>query len=399
MPHEIVPAVPSHATVDEMAAALSTKGTPEAQGMYPTDGTADIVELERRIGVLEDMEQRQVVAYHAGMRAVIDAVEVSLYLASQRGQQPKIAKPEQSYSQTDVFVTKYLTKRGVQICCYDSGDPEDVEYVLEEDKPQVFLSETVSNGPNMPVLDHEHLLGTVRATDDGHRPIVILDNTLPLSSGLPVGELLTEEDEVIVVNSGMKMISMNSEMLGFSYSKNEALLQELRDYRVTARTIPSVMAARHILEMLPGLDTPEAQQAGKQAFDERNRRIFSNSKKVAEIAFRAEQDGAGFQVKHPNVGDHPSREYVEGYFNNGIVPAPIFYLHCQQEGLRHIELARRLFDWSPEVREHAKLRQSFGFDDVSVLFSAEAPVFRIAPGPETQVEAFGEALYKAALAK
>lgn len=399
MSHEtITDAVPSYGSVEAMAEVLTTKGTHDAYGMYPTDGTASVIELEKRLGVLEGMSQREVVAYHAGMSAVEDAIDTALHLASQRGQHPKIAKPEQSYSQTDVYITKYLTRRGVRVCCYDSGDPEDVAYVLEEDKPQVFLSETVSNGPRMPVLDHEHLLRTVRNIDEKQRPVVILDNTLPLSTGLPIGQELSDEDRVVIVNSGMKMISLNSEMLGYSYSRNEELLKELREYRITRRTIPSVTATEQLLSVVPEVDTYAAQEAAKGAFDQRNARIFANSKRLAEIIFQAEQDGAPFQVVHPNIGEHPNRAYVEQYFEDGVAPAPVLYLHSHPDKISHIELAKKLFDKNDAVKQGVELRQSFGFDEASFLFSLDAPVIRIAAGANTDVDALGSALYEAATA-
>lgn len=391
-------AVPSHESAEALDRVLKTKAEPTAHGMYPSDGTEEVVEIEWRVAALEGVEQSQTIAYQSGMVAVGSAIRTALkYSKQERPNEPlSIAAPYESYSKTHKIFQDYKSL-GVKLKWFDSGDKDDVEDVLASN-PSVLFSETVSNGPRVPVLNHKHLLAAIRERDESSCPVVVLDNTLPTSTGLSLAQEIRSDDKVIVAGSAFKAMTKNVEPLGDAYSRNEELLKALREDRIIYSGMPTPASSLATLETLLSVNGLEDYEESKSLFDERNQRIFEASSRLAHILFQAELDGAPFNVWHPGVGNHPNKQYVEETFIDGIAPSPVFYLGVADEPDRAKQVLEGLTD-SDEVRTQAKIQQSFAFDHTALLHSVGTitPYVRVAAGAETDVNSLGEALYNTAI--
>ena len=124
------------------------------------------------------------------MAAVTGAVDTALHHANPSKGLPVLACSLETYSQTRRYFAHFLADKRARIVYFDSSDTHDVERVIEDRQPDVIVSETIGNYLNVPVLNTSHLLENVRRA--AKRPVVVLDNTLPLSTALPLGERLAQ---------------------------------------------------------------------------------------------------------------------------------------------------------------------------------------------------------------
>lgn len=244
-------------------------------------------EVEDQIAVLAGVEARQALAYNSGMAATVGAIDVALYESGVEA--PVVAFATELYTQSQRYIAKYLRQRGVKAYPFDSGDPAAVERTLQLRQPNVVVSETVSNYLNVPVLD----------------------NTLPLSTGLPIGEQIDEVDKVIVVESGTKSYSFNEELLGVVYTKHPGLLNALRRHRRVTGAVVGTASLERILALLP---------ESRETFDERNRQLFQNTGALAIALYTAierqkeENNREGIEqdlditISHPALPSHDNHE-------------------------------------------------------------------------------------------
>jgi cystathionine beta-lyase/cystathionine gamma-synthase len=244
-------------------------------------------------------------------------------------------------------------------------------------QPDVVIAETVGNSPKVPVLDVEHLLAVSSNLESD--PVVILDNTLPLSTGLPLGEQIDADDKVVVVESGTKAYTANTEMSGLLYSKNQDILEEARALRRSSGNLPGVASVNRIKELLPD---------SLKEFDDRNEQLYLNAASLAMYLSIAEYQGAPFTVRHPGLHNHRDHVYASYFLPKGA--SPVLFLEVDLDH-GQFDVTKEL--WSHEgVREHAELGQSFGFDTARILPDMQRPAIRIASGAKTNVHELGKAL-------
>ncbi len=354
--------VPCFDSVADLQGALSTKGGLCVTDLYPRDGTKKLGDLEARFAKLARVNPEDLVVCSSGMSAVVNTLEAVV------SEGDTVACAWQTYTQTGVYIAEQLTSRGIKVVYFDSGSPNDIDRVVTANKPNVIFSETVSNGPDTPVLDTKRLLRT--CDEQEINPYIILDNTLSLSTGYNLAPILAENPRVIGVESATKSYAFNSELAGIVYSKDEDFIAKLRQHRVTKGFGPNLSAIDRLIETLPR-DT--------ETFDRRNTRVFKASGALACSVAQALDDPAEFIVSHPLVPAHPNYEFAERELIDG--SSPIFYIQCTGE-TDQFELAKKL--WSnPEIREHCELGQSFGFDTTRILPNLTYPIVRIAAGAKT----------------
>lgn len=371
--------VPCFESVPALQDGLASKRAFEAVDLYPRDGSVKLCELEERVGRLAGVHGSETVLFASGMTAVTNTIEVGLSQKTEAQKQPTIAFGAQVYSQTRSY-QDYLRERGVKIREFDSGSRSSVAKMLENHQPDVVFSETVANGPDMPVLDIDHLKEQLKYQENP--PLLILDNTLPLSTGLPLSEELEKEDDVVVVESGTKSYTFNNELLGIAYSKNQELVDALRKYRRTVGTMPG----KGNMEAIGGL-LPES----KDAFDDRNLRLLKNAGALAVRLHNETNGQADFIVTHPAIDWHDNHELALHQHPKG--SAPLLFLQCTGEA-DQFDLANRI--WSnDDVRKCANLGQSFGFDEARILPDEIGRTVRISSGAYTDVERLGDALVEA----
>ena len=371
--------VPSFESIDDLIRGINNRDNYSEQSLYPRDGNVSLGEAEAAASKFARVESDELLLYTSGMAAVTSALELSLEEKISDG--AVLACPPSLYSQTSEYIQKNLRNRGVEVRCFNPQDKDNIEHNLGYAQPEVIFAETVGNTPNIPVLDVEHLFAVCKQLEK--EPIVILDNTLPLSTGLPLGEQLSPEDKVIVVESGTKAYTANNELSGFLYSKNQELLCAARALRRSTGNLPGVASVNLINELLP--DSVEE-------FDERNERLYKKAAELALYLSVAQYEGAPFEVVHPGVHTHRDHVYASHFLPRGA--SPVLFLKAGLE-IGQFDLAKAL--WSNEkVRGNADLGQSFGFDRARILPDLHNPSVRIASGADTDVHELGTALIEAA---
>lgn len=385
------PTPATYATEPQLTESLLRKGTNEpGDGLYPRDGVVPVEVIEAQIAEVTLGTQQHNVIMSSGMSAAREAV---LFAADLKGPNPKIAYADELYNQSFAFFTK-LDNIGVDTVAFDSGGWSGVERVLNEQGADVIFAETVANGPNLSVLDIHRLLEAVRAMENP--PIIILDNTLPLSTGIDFSELLQPDDPVLVIESGTKNLMNNSELLGLVYGPNLELIEKFRKHKAHSGAVNSVSASGAISDKLD-LTIP--------GFHERNARIFSSTGKIAvALADAAEELGGSrdFLISHPVMPSHPEHEYAKRITPAGLgFISPVVFLESAGDAKG---LIRRLSE-HPALREmidegEIGLGQSFGLPKARLLYELKAPIVRFSGGFEIADEdALAAAIKEAAADK
>ena len=380
-------AVRSFEDIDALSVGLDAKAAFEPVDLYPRDGSETLGEVEAAIAHLARTATGTALAFGSGMSATTAAIEMGLSLG--KSDEKSIAHARDLYSQTQRYTQQWLQGKRVAAKGFDSNYPSSLERAFKNNS--VILTETIGNYLNVPVLDIERLLELQRQFPDR---TTIIDHTFPLSTGLPIAEHLTEEDRIIVVESGTKAYTFNEETLGVAYTKHPELLDGMRRWRRTVGSLLGVRSLQLVGQILP---------TSRDAFDKRNMSIFSNTLEIAQKMQEALDaaresieptndplDLHGTSINHPGLDTHDDHAQYSMTFTKGGVPA--FYIYSQKTDQK--ELARRL--WShPDVRAHVDLGQSFGFDRARMVFDENAKTVRIAGGAKTDAEALGKALGEA----
>lgn len=381
-------AVPSFKDVTALREALEAKARFEPIDLYPRDGSELLGEFEATLAYLARTATGTALAYGSGMAAVTSAVEVGLKMSGK--EKPTLAQGEELYSQTQRFTKFWLedTKRA-KVMRFKSNDLAKLEqYFAVAD---VILIETIGNYLSVPVTDMENLL---RLSKENPHVTVVIDNTFPLSTGMPLGEQITPEHRIIVAESGTKGDIFNEDTLGVAYSKDPELLEWLRKHR---RTLGSLLGVRSLQGASDVIATTI------EGFDERNKRVFANTLILAEAMQEALKQGQAdlnpendpldlyhTSINHPGLDIHDDHERFTQQFPDGGVPA--FYVYS--ELYDQYKLAERLWE-HPGVREQCDLGQSFGFNMTRIVADENVRAVRIAGGADINAEALGKALGEA----
>ncbi len=365
--------VPDFASVAELRDGLYSKAQFANVDLYPRDGSLLLGGVETRIAHMAGVSEEVLLSYNSGMSAVTEAIDVALHCTE--SEEPVLACASDTYSQTKRYIEQWVRGKRAQVLYFDSGDPEDVSRVLSEHKPDVVVAESVANYLNTPVLDVAALLEQARQSDE--QPTLVIDNTLPLSTGLPIGEMIGEDDRAIVVESGTKSYTRNSAMLGIGFTKNAQLFDWLRRSRRTRGSVPGPEHLEKISELLP---------ESLWDFDQRNRALFVNTGRVAVNLDESLPEGGPIVVSHPELPSHQNHDFYKGHYPNGGAPVMYVFSHAHNQ----YGLAEQL--WSHDgVREQARLGQSFGFDHARIVADEHVRGVRIAGGAQIDAEAFGKA--------
>lgn len=357
---ESIRGVPSFSSVEEARLVLCKKANFEPAEIYPRDGTIELSKLENRISELIGVDSNEALTFNSGMSAIVESIESSNPTSG-----TILAHSFQLYTQSKNYIDS-LRRRGVQTIGFDAGDSFAIKTIVEKNKPDIIFSETVANFPDMAVLDLDSLF-SLKGKD--YNPLIILDNTLPSPSSLPISEILndTKDRKVLIVESGTKFYSLNKELLGIIYGRNKELLNALMTRRRMTGSLPGMSSVRTISEVVPN---------SKSEFDERNRTINKNTHKLAK-AFEKVQ-GKDFLVFYPNLKNHPNFNYANAKFPQG--SSPVLFLETIGN-LDQYDLAKKI--WSnPLIRNYCELGQSFGFDKTRIWPDTNFPIVRIAGGTE-----------------
>ncbi len=359
--------VPHFTTITDLQGALEAKNAYEPVDLYPRDGTSLLGSTEAKVADLVGVNGDELILCNSGMAAIVTIIETF------RRQDTVIAVAEQTYSQTTAYLQR-LAMQGVTVTRFDSDSPEHIDRVLRRAQPDIVLTETVGNGPDVPIFDADTVLD-LDSFQEAH-PLLVLDNTLPLSTTNPLDQILCRYPKAIGVESGTKAYTFNQELSGLIYAKDDELLERVKQTRRTLGTIPGISATARIDELLPRT---------AQDFHGRNNSVFRATEELAAHLNDAVGSRPEYFVAHPTL-DH----FGNNHGTEDTVGSPVLFINCFGE-LDQFELTKEL--WSnPAIREHAQLGQSFGFDSTRILPDAIAPFVRIAGGAVTDTEALGKEL-------
>jgi hypothetical protein len=336
----------------------------------------------------------------SGMAAVFGAVTFALkqqYKA--RGEdRPRIAYPYELYSQSTALFTEDFRSYGSKTEKYDSGDEADIEHLFAPGvAPTVIFAETVANSANTPVLNVHRLLSRLREFD-GPKPLVVLDNTLPLSTGIDFEELLEPDDPAIVLESLTKGAMHNSGHLGVVYSPNEELIDAFRKHKARIGAVTSTGIDRHILETV---------RSSAPSYRARNLALFASTAAIHSALEEAQAEAgeilgeadAGFNITGPTLPKHDNYAYAADNLPDG--GSPVAWI--SDTSLDEVKSKRRFegIVGHPRIQEQMAegqvfLGQSFGFDTARLLHDPKAPLqIRIAGGYAINSAAFADALREA----
>ena len=361
---EARPRVPSFADVDEAKDALRKKDNFIPADLYPRDGTVELSRLEAQYAEFVGLAEGSLLLYNSGMSAVVEAIE-----SGYPTKDDVIAHGNQLYSQSTRYISEQLRKRGVKPVVFNAGSVDEIDLTIKRHRPKIVFLETVANAPDMSVLDLEGFLALESVNDVN--PLIILDNTVPTPSVLPLEPVLGSHDlRILVVESGTKSYALNRELLGLVYGNDEKVMGPIRERRRTTGTLLSNSAIEVI---------GEASFATKEEFDERNRRGVSNTLQLARAVFDGIQGSSRFLVSHPNLENHANFEYARSKFPDGC--SLVFFVQCIND-MDQFQLTEALWD-SEVIRRHCELGQSFAFDRTRIWPDANFPTVRISGGVES----------------
>ncbi len=372
--------VPAFSSVAAFKEAMRMRRMQIPVDLYPRDGTTATARIESGVGRLIGVRPENVVAYSSGMSAIVSVIE-----SQNPGKGDVVLHGIDEYSRTNTYISDILSRRGVRSVRVDASDSERLAEAIEKHRPGIIFLETVGNGPNVPVLDIERLFSARFVKDC--KPLVVLDNTLATPTCMPPELLLRDGMRAVVVESGMKAYSRNSEMLGIAYTLDRELLYTLREERITRGYMPSHFQTEAINHSLA---------FSKEEFDSRNRKIFSNCLRLAEACAVGCKD-SGIVVSHPNLDTHRNKRIAEGVSGDGV--SPLFYIICSG-GIDQFQLSCELIG-NLVIRSLCELGQSFGFDRTRIFPDSNYPCVRISTGTEDEEtalsvrSAFKEVIMKA----
>lgn len=372
-----VPSFPDIATV--ILAQAAKKQQTGGVDLYPRDGTQELSQLEARLAEIFRIKPGNLILYNTGMSAVVDALEVSRPSAGTR-----ILRGYQHYSQAGNYISDELRSRNVLVFETDLGSVEAINRALEIRKPEIVFFETVTNGSEMATLD----LGEFLRLPSLHKldPLIILDNTLPSTTGVLMDTVMAGSDRrIIVVESGTKYIGLNTEMCGMVYTYDEDLLLSLKKRRQRIGSLLSASAVVTIRDYMPKT---------AEDYHFRNRAIFRHTLRLAKTCFISTSGSDKFFIVHPNLPNHPNSRYANSSSPDGA--SPVFFIQPTDLGDdSHYQIAEQLWG-NPVISSLCDLGQSFGFDRTRIWPDDNVPAVRISGGlySEEEQTQLDKAFYK-----
>lgn len=355
--------VPAFTGIEAVRAAQQAKRDQLEADLYPRDGNKELFQLERYIADMLGVRRGSLLLYNTGMSAVVDALEID-----RPADGVTVLRGYQHYSQAGNYISDELRSRGVSVVHTNPGSREEISRVLGAKRPNIVFFETVTNGSEMAVLDIKGFLGLPILQDLD--PVIVLDNTLPSSTGVPLSAIMAASDRRIIgVESGTKFIGLNTEMCGMAYTYDADLLLKLRKRRQRTGSLLSASAVETIKDCMP-------QTAAE--YCARNTAIFKHTLRLARACADSQGEGNQFIVVHPNLPSHPNSSQANSLSPDGISPV-FFILPTDSEDGSHYQIAQRLWE-NPVVSSLCDLGQSFGFGRSRIWPDDNSPVVRVSGG-------------------
>ncbi len=380
MTQEIKTRVPFFANIEAVKAAQLAKKEQREADLYPRDGSKELFRLERSIAEMLRVNPGNLLLYNTGMSAVVDALEVTRPTVG-----TKILRGTQHYSQAGNYITDELRSRQVSVLQTEPNSMADISAALISRRPDIVFFETVTNGSEMAVLDIEKFLRLQVLQD--LNPVIILDNTLPSSTAVPLGAIMAASDRRIIgIESGTKYIGLNGEMCGIAYTYNSDLLLGLRKRRQRTGSLLSVSAVETIRDYMPKT---------AEDYHQRNGIIFRHTLRLAKACSDSPINGKEYIITHPNLPPHVDHQTADAYSVNGVTP--VFFIQPMTFEEGHYKIAESLWQ-NPVISSLCELGQSFGFDRSRIWPDDSSATLRISGGIYSEAEqaeldkAFYEAL-------
>lgn len=330
---------------------------------YFRSGFPQLANIETQVAKLLSIEEKHgesLLLTNSGMSAVVTALDLASLTKGD-----VIIHGQIEYSKIYDYINEDLPKRGVIPIEVDAGDISEIDKALKQQgRVRVIFLETVGNGPSMPVLDIKKFLNlkSLRQTN----PLVIIDNTLPTDSVVPLMPHLRENFDltIIGVQSATKFYLRNEDTGGIIYVVSKKLRGELIAKRTRIGTTPGPALVKLFERTL----------ANKKQFDQEIQTFVRNTNLLVQACQDATGAGVKFAVGYPNLLKYP----------NGI--APVFFLTPEDNTqIKTKDLFCKLE--SEGAFTDMIITESFGFEKTGVSHSTRfGGYIRIAGGLETENE-------------
>lgn len=343
---------------------------------YFRGGSPSLARLEKHISTLVGVEDGYLALTNSGMSAVITALEIAALTAGDI-----VVHGIEEYGGIYKYITIDLVDRGIIPIEVDAGNTVEIERTLQKltkqygkEKIKVIFLETVGNGPSMPVLDIEKFLSFPIL--EQINPLVIIDNTLPTNSILPLATYIkSSKHKIIGLESATKFYLMNQDLGGILFTYDEHILSQLLNKRMRIGTTPGPSLIKAFNKLIVKTKTQ---------FDKENKIFMRNTKLLARACAKAAEINKKFNIGHPNLSDHPNYNYAKTKFSDGA--SPVFFITLVETSETKAE--KFFYRLAKEgAFKDILFTESFGFDKTGVMHSSRyGGYIRIAGGLETENE-------------
>lgn len=325
---------------------------------YFRSGFPELASLERRLAELvniEEKEEERVLLTNSGMSAVATALDMA-----NLGKGDIIVHGQIEYSKIYDYINEDLRRKGVSPLEIDASDISAIDKTLKQQgRVRAVLFETVANGPSMPVLDIKRFLELKSLREIN--PLVIIDNTLPTDSTIPLTKLMRENRElsIIALQSATKFYLRNEDTGGILY----VVSNELRDALIKKRTKVGSTPGPALVKLW------EQTMAGKKQFDKEMQTFMRNTSLLAKYCTKVAGSGRKFKASYPTLPIAPVL-FLTPVPNANITSEEMFYELAEKGAFKDMIIT-----------------ESFGFGKTGVSHSKRLGGYiRIAGGLETENE-------------
>ncbi len=347
---------------EELKEARRRGGIPSR---YARSGTPELEDVEEKVATLLGLECNRVAVYNYGMTAVVAALE---YWRPRAGLIAVHGHNE--YTRTKQYFSEILVSKGVIPEEVSSYSIEGLSDAIRKYRPQIVFLETIGNGPDIPILDVKRFLSIPGLKDPGL--LTVLDNTLAADRIRPE-ELIENDLNIIVVESGTKFYTKNRSSVGFAYAKDPRVVERLKLLRTITGGAPDRIPAKLLNNDI----------ISPKEFADRNNRIFTNAKILAESCSSVLLRDSAFSVSYPNLAGHPESEFANKNYPGGA--APLFFLRTKGN-INQYALTDALFS-APVIKAACLNIESFGFDFTAIYPNDYTPLDSKGKEPYVRISA------------
>ncbi|WP_066497872.1 trans-sulfuration enzyme family protein [Abyssisolibacter fermentans] len=251
--------------------------------MYSREGNPNLIELEKKLAIIEGGESTLTAA--SGMGAICSTLLTLLKSGDH------IICSEGVFFHTDILMKELLVKIGVDVTFIDATDPGNVEKSIKENTKLVYF-ETPLN-PSLDLVDIE----AVSKILNGKDILLVVDSTFapaPIQQALKLGADL-------VVHSLTKYINGHGDTLGGAVIGSKELIDKIKDPGMTCFTGASLPPFNAWLIM-----------RGMMTLDMRVRKHCDSALKIATFL---EGHPKVKNVIYPALESHPQHELFKKQMN------------------------------------------------------------------------------------